>query len=207
MGVVNNIIKQSNEKEMNTISLADIRNYPSKLQWIKCFLTLYYLQLLITFIISVVCLAVSSAQSAYDYELCILRIVFILHGIFGLITVLLHLCTIIFRSPLFLMTPWSYNQRRFIRYSTISSHLFTIICIIWFLIGHIWFIQEFIFVLTSRYYYFRAGTKFTIVMVIIHYIVGIWLLCCCCIQNRKKISNKSTKIDNEINKSENLIII
>ena len=117
MGVINNVTKQSNEKETNPISLVDdetsedsdlvfpysiiylikhIRNYPSKLQCIKCFLTSYYLQLFITSIISVVCLAISIGQRVYDYEICMTRIVFIVHGIFGLITVLLHLCTIAF---------------------------------------------------------------------------------------------------------------
>ncbi|CAF1542594.1 unnamed protein product, partial [Adineta ricciae] len=227
MGVINNITKQSNEKEMNPISLADdetsedndlifpysiihlikdIRNYSSKLQWIKCFITSYYLQLLITFISSVVCLAVSSAQREFEYRFYITRIVLIVHGIFGLVTVLLHLCTIVFRSPLFLMTPWSCNQRQFIRYFTISSHLFTIICIIWFFLGHIWFIQELIFVFTMTYYYRREGTRFTIIIVIINYVIGIWLLYCC-IRNRKKISNKSTKNDNEINQSQDLMIV
>ncbi|UJR17084.1 hypothetical protein I4U23_003981 [Adineta vaga] len=93
------------------------------------------------------------------------------------------------------------KKRQFVRYCTIVSHLFTIICIVWFFIGHIWLVQEFIHAFTTSYS-LKEGTQFAIVMIIIQYIVGIWLLYCCT-QHQKKISGESTInkqiTDNDVN--------
>jgi uncharacterized membrane protein len=59
------------------------------------------------------------------------------------------------------------------------AHLVTVFCIIWFFIGHIWFISQFVTCVGGFGY--RCNLKmhvFTIIMVVVQYIVGMWMIYC-----------------------------
>lgn len=71
------------------------------------------------------------------------------------------------------MAQLSVECRMFIRLFITLAHLATIFTVIWFFIGHIWFIPVF----------FGGEPEtslrvFTMVMVIIQHIVGIWMVSC-----------------------------
>lgn len=55
------------------------------------------------------------------------------------------------------------------------THLVTIFCVIWFFIGHVWFLPE-----IARQYYACSKTlhHFTQIIVLIQYIAGVWFIFC-----------------------------
>ncbi|CAF1539803.1 unnamed protein product [Rotaria sordida] len=85
-----------------------------------------------------------------------LCIFFIVQGTCGLFIVFIHTCAIVFNWTSAKMAELPPEQRYFLWLVTAFTHLVTIFCIIWFFIGHIWFIQE-------------LGIDF-------HYIVGICMI-------------------------------
>ncbi|CAF1287898.1 unnamed protein product [Rotaria sordida] len=85
-----------------------------------------------------------------------LCIFFIVQGTCGLFIVFVHTCAIVFNWTSSKMAELPPEQRYLLWLVTAFTHLVTVFCIIWFFIGHIWFIQE----LKSE----------------VQYIVGIWMI-------------------------------
>ncbi|CAF1292770.1 unnamed protein product [Adineta ricciae] len=174
--------------------------YPSKLRLAKHLLLSYYFQLFIVFIVSLICLIVACTHHAYDYQYYMSRTVLILQAAFALVIVSLHLCISVSRSPSFLMTQFSFNQRHLIQYCVILSHLLTVFSIIWFFIGHIWLIPEIAYAFAWEFRV-SSGTQLVIPMFILEYVIGIWLLYCCIRNNVRHLTQHrmSKEISNEIN--------
>ncbi|UJR13185.1 hypothetical protein I4U23_000207 [Adineta vaga] len=111
---------------------------------------------------------------------------FTVQGAFGLFIVSAHVSSIAFRWTPSKMTRLPFERRYAIQIFLATANLVTILCIIWFFIGHIWIFLQIEHDIWHDSQRDRRATIFGIIMFIIQYIVGIWLLYCW-IQNNPQI--------------------
>lgn len=98
------------------------------------------------------------------------------------------------------MTNLSCDERLFKRYLITAAHLLTAFLIFWFFLGHIWFVDD---IVHHSSYYDHEIHVFTMVMVPIQYVVGIWLLYCCIWNNSRVSPHPNKNIQHLLNQTFN----
>lgn len=156
--------------------------FQTKSNLFKRLLHSFYLQLLISFIICILCIVFGVPRGPYYYGYRMSHIVFFVQGICGLLCILLHMCASVSSLMRFLATKLPCDERLIKRSLITSAHMLTVFLIFWFFLGHIWFIGE---IISKDVYYAQTMRIFTMVMVPIQYVVGAWLLYCCIWNNSR----------------------